>query len=344
MIVRMMKVTLLVSAGGREEALRRLGELGILHVDTQTTTASTSDHALEAERTELNTALHSLDSIETLAKAGEGMSECSQPNECVTRVLALARQRELLGAEEEEIEDQLRWYRDWGNISPKSIEKLRKAGISVRFHLVDKKGLSALSAEQIVHVGKETGRGKYCVAAIGEVGEDGNGNFVEHDMPVEELAALKTRLDDVRLRLAAVLAELGRLTSVRETLLVYRSELARQMEFNRVQASMGLEGHIAYLEGFCPADSVQALETVSRRARAGAALWKSRKIKVRYPCSYARPGGCSSSIRSSASWERRQVTRSTTSVSGFYSLSACFSPCSSEMPDTDCFSWRETSF
>jgi V/A-type H+-transporting ATPase subunit I len=172
------------------------------------------------------------------------------------------RQRQQLSVEVEEGEDQLRWYRDWGKISPKSIEALRAAGISVRFHRVDENGLEELAAEQIVHVGKKVG-GVTCIAIIGEVGTVETGDAVEEIMPEEEPEELESRIESDRQQLAAIEAELATLASERKSLLTYFGELDHRLEVSRVERSMGLKGVIAYVEGYCPAESIEAVETVA---------------------------------------------------------------------------------
>ena len=261
MIVKMKKVMILVSATARHEALTRLGELGVLHVDTHLPSAS-GDRALDVEHREL---VKALELIEDLAKleaqrAGRTWQQKQArlgPRECAHHAVDLVREREQLSEEAAECDSQLRWYRDWGNISLASIERLNRAGISVRFLRLDEKRLKALSTELIVHVGKEVDGAK-CVAMIGQIG---GAEEIEQDvMPDEEAEVLNAKLEEARGRLAELDRQLAALAPQREPLRAYLAELDHQIEVDRVGTTMGLKGVIAYLEGYCPRESIEVLD------------------------------------------------------------------------------------
>ena len=102
MIVKMKKVTILVSAAGRHEALTRLGELGVLHVDTHLTSAS-GDRALDVEHRELAKALELIEDLATAEakRAGRTRQEKKSglvPRDCAHHAVDLVREREQLRA------------------------------------------------------------------------------------------------------------------------------------------------------------------------------------------------------------------------------------------------------
>ena len=110
MIVKMHRVTLLVSARDREASLQRLRDLGVVHVDAAAT-GSEDVQAVEAEMENVDQALRILG-----AEDGDPGSEIGEAPSHLEEILGLTRQRDELSRERDRIQEQSQWFGDWGAV------------------------------------------------------------------------------------------------------------------------------------------------------------------------------------------------------------------------------------
>lgn len=282
MIVRMKKLAVLVSTADRGAALAKLGKLGVVHVDVVQVAPTEDIRLLEAEQMKLVAAERAI---------GEEVDEQSVEEwmtpDYVDHILELASRRDLLSQELEELSEKLRWYHDWGQISPRSVARLESAGIAVGFYVVDRRAMKELPADRIFHVVREADGSDALVALICGTGDEKLW-YRQDAMPAEEFASLDSRATEVRQQVEAIDAELHELGGARQALDTYRADLARRLEYHRVHEAMGVEGRIAYLEGYCPADAVEAVEAAA--AREGWACMAEDPDPERAPVEVRRPG------------------------------------------------------
>ena len=278
MIVKMQKIALLVSARERETALERLRDLGVVHIDLVENPISEDIHILQSGLDEVDRVLQVLGDAHPsqddagLERLPANPRQFRHPRDGVAndrasadlqQISALARRRDELMRELEEGRRQYRWFLTWGAVSPASLQRLREAGIAVRFYKIDKSALENVPADAIVHIAQKDHKTVY-IAYIAESGGQGL-DFEEEEIPSIEPAALAAEIARLEGELEEVDSALGDLSKNRGTLLAYRTGLEKELEFNRVKYSMGEEGHIAYLRGFCPVDYISQIEDMAHR-------------------------------------------------------------------------------
>lgn len=256
MIVPMKKLAILVSSTDCAAALQKVGKLGVVHVDVVPVPPTEDIRLLEAEQAKLSAAERVIGQ-----EADEKPVEKWITPDFVDHILALANRRDALSQELEELSEKLRWYHDWGDISPASIAKLEAAGIAVRFYTLDRRALRELPEDRLVHVVSEE-EGTARVALICRTGDEKLWHR-EDAIPAEDRAFLQSRADETGHQIEAIDAELHELGGARQALATYRADLDRRLEFHRVHQSMGVEGRISYLEGYCPADSLADVEAAA---------------------------------------------------------------------------------
>ena len=252
MIVKMHRVTLLVSARDREASLQRLRDLGVVHVDAAAT-GSEDVQAVEAEMENVDQALRILG-----AEDGDPGSEIGEAPSHLEEILGLTRQRDELSRERDRIQEQSQWFGDWGAVSLASLKKLRQAGVVVRFYVIDQKALKELPSDAIVQVVKTEQKRAY-IAQIATADAAPLGHK-ELELPLEELSSLEAQVAGIEADLKKADDALSALSGAGPSLLAYRADLEKRLEFNRARASMGGEGRIAYLQGYCPVDAIGPVE------------------------------------------------------------------------------------
>ena len=259
MIVKMQKVTLLLSARHRESALERLRELGIVHIDFVESPVSEDIHVLETELQDVEKALHILG----VENAVPGEAATDQAPSQMQQIFELTQQKNDLSRELEELREQYQWYRDWGAVSLASLKNLEEAGIAISFHVVDKSALKKWPSDVIIHIVKRQQKAVY-LARIADSREEPP-DFEEQQIPLQERAFLESEIARIEQQIEKIDRALNDLSGAGESLLAYRADLEKKLEFNRVKSSMGEEGHIAYLQGFCPIDSVPQIQETALR-------------------------------------------------------------------------------
>ncbi len=264
MIVAMRKVTILVSAAGREAALARLRRLGVLHVAAARPPAAGQTHAIEQEIAGVDRALRLLGVAPERAAAPRLAP--GEADRLAAQVVALGHEQDELRRELAELEAHERWFADWGEVSLESLETLRAAGVHVRFYVADRRQLAALPPDAAVEVIARTARGVRLVFFARETGAR-LGELREEPPPPVAAAPLRARLAAIRARLEGLAAQLRDLSPQAGRLLAYRRRLQAELELATVLHGMGQAGPIAYVQGFCPVDAVSAVERAAAEER-----------------------------------------------------------------------------
>jgi len=254
MIVKMKKITLLLSTRERESALKKLRKLGLLHVRLVLKPQSEDIQSLETELSGLEKALQ----IIAEGQAVQKTATIRQVRSLRVKILDLARKRETFVSELEKHRQTQRWFENWGKLSYASLEALQDAGVYVRFYVANKGGLKKVSPERSFQIIREEG-GTVRLVFFGSSPED-RLDFREEPIPQVEIRFLESRMAELKKEIGKINRALKDLSAFKDSFLLYREVLKKQLEFDRVLYSMGEEERFVFLEGFCPAESVSKIK------------------------------------------------------------------------------------
>ncbi len=262
MIVKMQKITLVVSEREREAALDKLRKLGVLHIQGIKEQPSGEDfQVLETEKDNIEKALQIAGEDQTVSE--NMMSNAGEGADQVQQILSLAGQLDRLNRELEELNEKNRWFEKWGNISRASLQTLKEAGVFVRFYTAGKNELKNLPPDKIIHVVKTVQNSVY-FALISDSPDD-RLDFKEMPIPGIEVAGLNERIRELKAEIENTRNELKGFSGIKQNLVAYQVELDKRLEFQKIEHSMGAEKNIAYLQGFCPNDYVSQLKYMANR-------------------------------------------------------------------------------
>lgn len=261
MIVRMRKVTLLVRAGARDEALQGLGQLGVVHLQPVRQVTADDLDAVVTEQDRVAKALQILGS--TAGEIRESAQATDDPIGVVSRVHEQSHRREELRREAESLQGQRRWFEEWGHASWASVQRLAEAGLTVRFYVADREAARQLPTDRFIQLVTDDRRTVRLlhVAPSPEIRLE----LKEEFMPQVEVAALDARLAQVRAGTDQTERTLAGLATAIPGLVAYQEELGRRLEFARAKHGMGEEASIAYLQGFCPVDDLPRVKEAADR-------------------------------------------------------------------------------
>lgn len=272
MIVPMKHVTLLCVPSAREEALARLAELGLLHVELRLT----DTEAIVAARAAVDEAQRAIAVVRTAAdgdwrqlsiKAATSRERHDRDplvrgiNELADRYVALREETRALATE-------IRRFEPWGDFDPADAARLAAEGLEVTLFKaapgvplpdVDGALIQVLSSDK---------SGVYGVVVGAPLPE----GLVSMPMPPRRLAALQAdwdaRIESMRQTAEALAAHEKDLPGLQERI---RRD-GEVWEYVAVAENLTVEGPVAYITGFCDARKAEALLAEATRRGWGIAL------------------------------------------------------------------------
>ena len=253
MIVPMNKVTLLLSAKHRDSGLQQLRRLGVLHVQDINVPQGDDIQKLETMRENVDRAIAIIAEFESQGKAAS-----IEAAEMVNRILKLTQQRESIRRELAEYQTVQQWFDVWGDASYKTVKQLNDAGIYIRLYIADKSALKDIPETVNYHIVNQIQNTVY-LALVTE-SEDERLDFKEEAMPQLEPSEVRAHIISLQQELGEIADQLTTLAEGKDGLIRYRDRLEKQLELARVKYGMGVDGDIAYLQGFCPAEIVESLK------------------------------------------------------------------------------------
>lgn len=257
MIVKMKKITLLLSAKQRKKALEELRKLSVLHIHHVKKPQSEDIDSLETEAINLQRALRII---------GEADGPYDEPDighvsTHVEQILHLADERNHLITELEEQRETTKWFQSWGAISYSSLQELKEAGVFIRFYIASKGAVKKLPADKLIHIVKEEKGSVYLVFFTGS--QDERLDFREERIPEVEFTELESRIEEITNEIKRIDKTLKDLSHFRKSLMMYKNDLEKRMEFHRVMDGMGDEEHFVYLQGYCPGENVSKIKNAA---------------------------------------------------------------------------------
>jgi len=253
MIVPMKKVTLLTCLKHRDSTLDKLRMLGVLHIQDVRQPVSESIQSLETKLDNVDRALNRLSTeSETPEEVGT-----EQVESIVGQTLSLNQKKDSLLRELDEYYELRRWYQKWGAISYDSLLQLKEHGIFVCLYVADKGALKKLPKDKIIHTEEDNGTVK--LALFSEF-EDDRLDFKEELVPQIEQAEVEAKIAELENEIKQIDVNLKELSKYQNSLLNYRNDIVKRLELNHVKYGMGEDGSIAFLQGFCPQETVPELK------------------------------------------------------------------------------------
>jgi len=256
MIVPMEKITLLTLKAHQAETIVQLRALGVLHI-RHLTPPDTEE--LEEAREHL---AHAHNVLAVLSPPPDGAHPSGQTAEMLmASVWKLIHRRKVLADRREQLLLDEKKLEPFGDFEPAALQALKASGIHVRLYFaLPKKPVSAPEGT-VVRVLRRTKRGIWFTVisreAVPVAAE-------EQALPDTSLGQVLRELADGDRELAGIGRQFERLSADRAVIARRVNELEEQVKFMEVQAGMGANEGIVYLQGFCPEFSVQNIRDQAR--------------------------------------------------------------------------------
>ena len=298
MIVPMKKVSLIVLGGEKNDALKKLRRLGLLHIEIK-----------EGKGPRLLELKEQIGSLEKgrYTVADKGAKGMAQKEADTQEALSIAARIESLEEEQKKCYGDIAAYRTelerikaWGEMDHAELAFLAKKGIALSLHEMSPAEYDKLGdAVRAIVLERTKDIVRFLLLEIGTHGEPGDGTPVESGdgtpgkensgMSGEEVKAalersrfklpdvstgeLKRKLEDTGRQLQSIKDELAALAAYTESLERAIAALKKEAEFETYSSGMGEEDlsedspgkvSVAYLVGFLPAEDLGKLQTMAR--------------------------------------------------------------------------------
>lgn len=262
MIAPMKKVYLVLLEKDKAEALPRLRELGLVHLEPA---APPSGKAFEDASSDREALARAANIVPPSKARGPARLSRAESVALAREVLALdARTREIY-EESGEASRELERLAPWGDFEPADLAALRESGLDLRLYSGEAAALGSIPAEaEILVLAREGKRVRLASIGRGRPATALAGGLVELTSPSESPAALRARLEALAAeargigeRLAAASAELPSLAAA-------AAAVDQRIAFEAARAAFASEGELACVKGYAPAKELGALADLAR--------------------------------------------------------------------------------
>ena len=254
-IVKMKKISLVLFDKYREESLKKLRGLGVLHLEKIDGSGETYDELYARGELLKNAEAHlpSEESEKTVDFNGieDAVAKAEEILAAGDRLKAVSDRKNAIAKELERIEA-------LGDFEPDMFQKLSDSGLEAAVYSAAKADSGFFNEAGAFRVASTKSRDYFAV--IGETPEDLAG-FDKFVLPEKSINGFRGELDELAKQGADIEAELLEMTSWRKLLETAAEKSAVELEFESVRSGINVEEKLSYLRGYCPVPVLEALKT-----------------------------------------------------------------------------------
>jgi V/A-type H+-transporting ATPase subunit I len=253
MILKMKKLSVLLYHKEREKFLADLQNLGVVHLVENPEVTS---EALQKFNGEIKLHEH----VFTALKANRSATPASEDltvTEIVARYQSLAANKEKIEQSIMSLTKEIEQREPWGEFDPRTIEKLKTAGIAIRFFEASVKKFATLPKDLPIEVINRTANRVYFMLV--EYGTAGVVDCEEITLPAKSLSAAHAQLVDAKQKLAETLASINTLAGNSATLERTLNTLKNSHGFESASINLTeqVAGKLLQLTGWLPATAAK---------------------------------------------------------------------------------------
>ncbi|MFP4483502.1 MAG: V-type ATP synthase subunit I [Spirochaetaceae bacterium] len=272
MIEQMKKASVVVLDAHRQEAVDRLREVGVLHVQGEEVLSDDLSH-LKERRATIERAL----SVLSEPERNHADEQLSLEDAVSVAENALEKAEELRAAREhlDALEREALNLEPWGDFDPAAVQDLRARGIDVQLYAVPKQDFRVAKPEHafVLHEGTTL---VFFVQIL--VDTDDNEeverahNFTPRTLPERSLREVRDLVSEAEDEIERLERELTELSKQRPALERALLPMDDEIDFARVRDGMNTEDSLAFLTGYVPVGAAARLRDAAKRGGWGLLL------------------------------------------------------------------------
>lgn len=267
MIVKMKKITLLVTESQRQGLVDRLRKLGIVHIKNLVKPSFQEIEMVEALVSQIQRAVDILSRYKTASPVDKIDYDKSEIPHKANEIVKGLREKDDLLRKIHDIENQLEWFKPWGGFSPEDIQALKDKGIFVRLYRAPKAQFKKVGLRSDIHIVRQDKR--YINFAQVSQNPEAGLDFDEIKLPAVSYESLQHKHQNYQKRVERIDYLLKREARSVHCLKEYLVNLQARQEFLNVMHGMKEEEKFSYLQGFCPDDKVKNIISLAKQENFG---------------------------------------------------------------------------
>ena len=269
MIVPMKKVSLIIMGNQKTEALKKLRQLGLLHIEI----SEGSGERLS----ELQEQIAVLESaVFNMGKAKDSTPKAATPSEAYAiakEIALLAEQKKACEAEAIALTAELDRLKSWGDIDPDKINALADKGVALSLYEAPTAAYEALDdSVTTLRLGATKSTVKFVIIRSGADGEEGAISSLtpyRFALPQASTAKIQQKIDDLNAQIKATDGKIASLAcysdSMKKAVKAYEKEIefevyATGMANETLSAEKQGKVAVAYFTGYIEADNLDTLK------------------------------------------------------------------------------------
>ncbi len=257
MIIEMKKITVVSPADDRDDTVRQMRRLGVLHINASRIAVADTDDLIR-KKARFERAL----AVIPEAEGPEEDAEAGDADEMVDAVLALGEERHEIHEQISQLKREESRIAPWGEFVPADIEFLRNNGVTITLFSAPRRELASFEGRYLEIGGdKNTAR----CASITLRDED-TPNFESIPVPAAGPSELRGRIEELITRLGEIENELCETIENRTVIESAITDIDEEIELRSVSSQFQGDEQLSYITGFVPVNSLDTTREYARQA------------------------------------------------------------------------------
>ncbi len=263
MITQMKKVSIVLLDQDKQNSLKSLKKLGIMHLS--------ENYGLSEDVKTIEDKLKEIDHVLRYTSGSKIESDIIFDEDIliskISEITGLAKELSEIDEKVMKLKRDLESLEPWGDFSPTDLDLLKQSGIKLTLAEVAKDHFSEIEKNTDFFRISES-KTSYFIAIVGKVPE-GLAEFISPELGINEINETLVKLEDSRL---VKQKELESLSAYDKNLKIYREILEDKAEFEKIKAGMPIDKDFSVLEGWIPAERVENFKISAAKNSWGIAI------------------------------------------------------------------------
>ena len=243
----MSKLTLLVIKSNIDDSIKQLRKLGVVHIKEIQKPVSEDIDLIKTDLDNIESVLNILKDREK-----EKQKNNQAPKLIVDNIINFEKEKKELIVKIDELKKIKDWYENWGIISLKDIEEIKKFGYKLKLFSQPISYLKTIDIDKIKNL-FIVSKNKNSVKLAQIVNDkDKELDYKQIQFPDLEYEQMQTRMSEITHKLKNIESTIDSYSSYLNEIKIYKEKLLKKLEFSHVKYGMGDTKEIYYLNGYLP--------------------------------------------------------------------------------------------
>ncbi len=272
MIVPMKKVSLIIMGDKKNETLKKLRKLGILHIESVEGSGKKLDE-LKERAALLESALFSI-SEKKNKKIKQENIDAAKANSVSEEIVALEEEKKQCTAEKTALTAELDRLADWGELNPAELGELAEKGVDISLYEMPKAEYEKLGESvKTISLQKTKASVKFLLIKSGTDGETEAVDSLKTyrlEMPAASTAKLKQKTEDLNKRIKEIDERISSFAGYADSIKKATKACEKEIEFEIYATGMANESlsadgkSVAYFTGYVEEENLEQLKKTAK--------------------------------------------------------------------------------